>query len=269
MESTTTSFPYVFEKKIGAGGFGKVYRVTHKTTRKIYACKIIKTPKTKEVDFLFKLNTHENIVKVHETYKFNEKRLILMEECDGLNIYDALINETDYIRRQKLREQYLLQCIEAIKHCHDNGIVHRDIKHTNFILKSKDRCSSVKLIDFGLSEYDFGHVSTKTSGTLKYIPPEAFVLKPINNFQSNFQTSSYDIWSFGILIFMLYAGEDMFYANDDNTIVQYIRTRKINNSMKKIKNDRLNRLIYNMLNISPFMRPDIDEVKQRYLHIIQ
>lgn len=68
---------------------------------------------------------------------------------------------------------------------------------------------------------------------------------------------------------MLYAGEDMFYANDDNTIVQYIRTRKINNSMKKIKNDRLNRLIYNMLNISPFMRPDIDEVKQRYLHIIQ
>ena len=260
-----SQFPYTFEKKIGTGGYGKVYQIKHIKTHQHYACKVTKK-KTNEISFMSKLN-HKNIIKLHESYQICNKNLIIMEECTGSNIIESLKRENNKRRRYELRERYIIQCIEAIKHCHDNGIIHRDIKHNNFILKSQDIDSEVKLIDFGLSEYDFGYIPTKTQGTLQYIPPEAF--KPINNFYTSIETKNYDIWSLGIMIYILYAGENMFYAKDERTIVNYIRTRKINNSMKNIKDYRLNRLIYHMLNISPMMRPDIDEVKENYLLLIR
>lgn len=265
----TTRFPYVFKKKIGKGGYGNIYRIEHQETGKHYACKVTQTSKTNETNFMLKLNGHNNIIKFHESYTFNNKNLIIMEECSGPNILESIVQEKNMNRRHELRELYILQCIDAIKHCHDNGIIHRDIKHNNFLLKSQDQYPTVKLIDFGLSEYDFGFISTEIKGTLQYIPPEAFTLKPINNFHTSIQSKNYDIWSLGIMIYMLYAGENMFYANDEKTIVKYIRTRKINNSMKNIKDYRLNRMIYQMLNISPMMRPDIDEVKENYLQFIR
>lgn len=261
-------FPYVFEKRIGKGGYGNVYRVKHVETHKNYACKVTKK-KTKEVNFMLKLRYHDNIVKLHESYHIYDKHLIIMEECCGINILESLIKEKNKRKRYELREWYIIQCIDAIKHCHDNGIIHRDIKHNNFILKSEDTHPKVKLIDFGLSEYDFGYIPIGTQGTLQYIPPEALVLKPVNNLHTFIETKHYDIWSLGIMIYILYSGENMFYAKDERTIINYIRTRKINNSMKNIKDYRLNRLIYHMLNISPIMRPDIDEVKENYLLFIR
>lgn len=263
-----SDFPYIFKKKLGAGGFGAVYRVEHKKTHKYYACKVIKKGND-EMGFLLKLKGHPNVVECHESYKFNNKRLIIMEECTGPNILEYLMKEGNKHKRKELQEDILVQCIDAIKHCHDNGIIHRDIKHTNFIMNTRNRRRPVvKLIDFGLSEYDFGYIPTQTAGTLRYIPPEAFLLEPVNNFQSNIQTKSYDIWSLAIMIFVLYAGEDMFYADDEKTIVRYIRTRKINNSMRKINNVTLNRLLYKMFSLSPFMRPEIDEVRDIYLDVI-
>lgn len=261
-------FPYVFTRKIGQGGFGRVYQVKHKQTNTRYACKIIPKQNSNESAYLLKLKGHQNIVSFHECYHLNDKTAIVMEECSGPNVLEAMNSCGDEHQRRVFRERCLIQCIDAVKHCHDNGVIHKDIKHTNFLLKSPDSRSHVKLIDFGLSEYDFGHVPCMTRGTLRYIPPEAFGMEPVHDFYPTVQTKSYDIWSLAILMFVLYAGEDMFYANNDHTIVKYIKTRKIHNSMKQINNAILKRLLYQMLQVPPMMRPDIDEVRSTFLFSI-
>lgn len=265
--SESIVFPYIFERKLGGGGYGKVYEVKHKVSKQKFACKIIKGSKFDEASFMLKLKNHDNIIKLHEYYCFDKQSAIIMEKCSGFNILNELNAIQNIYERNYYREQYILQCMQAIKHCHDNYIVHRDIKHSNFMIHKETDRSIVKLIDFGMSQYDFGYTPCTVCGTLQFMPPEGFCA-PYNNLTMNAHTLKYDIWSLGIMMYMLYTGVDMFYANNEKTIVKYIRTRKINNSMKSIKNMRLNRLIYKMLNISPTMRPTIEEVYHMYRYSI-
>lgn len=265
--SQSIVFPYKFERKIGNGGYGKIYEVRHKTSNQKFACKIIKGTNFDEPSFMLKLKNHKNIIKMHEYYSFDKQSAIIMEKCSGSNI----LNELNFIRnideRNYYREIYILQCINAIKHCHDNYIVHRDIKHTNFIVHKENDKSIVKMIDFGMSQYDFGCTPCAVCGTLHFMPPEGFLV-PYNNLNMNMHTTKYDIWSLGIMIYLLYTGKDMFYAKNKQTIINYIRTRKIHNSMKNIRNNNLNKLIYKMLSISPMMRPTIEEVYYMYRYSI-
>lgn len=137
---TSQSFPYVFQKKLGSGGFGKIYQIQHKHTKLNYACKLTKT-NMNEINYMIKLKNHRNIIKFHECYNFDTKIAIVMEECTGMNLLDALSIVENVDDKNFLRDYYILQCIDAIEYCHVNSIIHRDIKHTNSTrLKTKVYC---------------------------------------------------------------------------------------------------------------------------------
>lgn len=95
--------------------------------------------------------------------------------------------------------------LEIVAHCHDFGVVHRDLKPENFLLSSKEPTASLKLIDFGVSEFceDDQHL-TEMVGSLYYIPPE--VLKRKYCFPA-------DIWSIGIITYILLCGEPPFHRD--------------------------------------------------------
>tara|TARA_Y100000389_G_C17416776_1_gene494222 strand:+ start:601 stop:1467 length:867 start_codon:yes stop_codon:yes gene_type:complete len=276
--SPLVRFPYSFVRKIGEGGYGKVYKVTHKHSGQSYACKLSKKRGENpfhEVNYMLKLKDANNIVDFYECYNIGSDRLaIIMEECRGSNIFDALHTMHDIDERAHYRDQYILQTIVAIEACHNNGIIHKDIKHTNFILKDEHtKDTTVKLIDFGLSEFDFGHVPCKTCGTLRYMPPEGLqLIRPYtytNSFtQENIITTSYDIWSLGIMIYLLYTGKNVFQSPKDQTVIRNIKTGLIHNSLQHegIKHTKLTHLISSMLQIQPMMRPTIGDVHKFFLN---
>lgn len=268
--SKQVSFPYVFLKKIGQGGFGKIYQVKHKYSEKRFACKLTKHDSSlKEITFMLKLKNESNIINFHECYNLNDKIAIIMEECHGSNIYDAVFSVSDPDKRNSIRTDYILQCICAVQACHENNIIHRDIKHTNFLLKDKSDFSTIKLIDFGLSELDFGFTTCKTCGTLRYLPPEGLIIPNKSSFKQdlNLLTTSYDIWSLGILIYMLYTGIDMFKSSRQENVIKNIQTGLIKNSLEHptLKNTKMAHLITQMVRVQPMMRPSIHEVKETFI----
>lgn len=269
MELTTT-FPYRFVKKVGEGGFGRVYKVRHKQNDQMLACKLVRSKQyLKEIDIMIKLKEEKNVINFHECYHYgHDKTAIIMELCNGSNILDTLLNIVDLDERAFYRNLFILQCINAIQICHENGIIHRDIKHTNFILKENTPESLVKLIDFGLSEYDFGFIPFSTRGTLRYIPPEGLIIN--RHSLGDVLTPAYDIWSLGIMIYLLYTGIDVFRSRNNMVVINNVRKGIIHNSMQhtSVKNTKIAYMITRMLRVQPMMRPNIYEVHEQFLDII-
>lgn len=275
--TSSITFPYLFTKKIGQGGYGKVYRVKSIHTNKYYACKIIPTDRSlKEINFMLKLKEEPYIIDFYECYQLNDQKIgIVMEECTGPNIFDMLQTFECPDELQYYRKEYMLQSIAAIKSCHDNGIIHKDIKHTNFIFKDNCPDSTLRLIDFGLSEYDYGTNPCKTCGTLRFMPPEGLQLIDTNHHfryhinDHNLITKSYDIWSLGVMFYLLYTGIDVFRSTEISNVIYNIRKGIISGSLQhhKIKKRKEAEIIKKMLRISPKMRPSIDEVHDFFVNL--
>lgn len=104
----------------------------------------------------------------------------------------------------------------SIRYLHSNGIVHRDLKPENLLLSAADDLTSIKLIDFGLSKQCLaeGQSMHTRAGTPYYIAPE--VLNGTYGMEC-------DIWSLGVILYILVAGYPPFYGNDDREILQKVR----------------------------------------------
>ena len=101
--------------------------------------------------------------------------------------------------------------MQAINYCHTNGIVHRDLKPENFLLLTKHDESPLKVIDFGLSTTFDSKVNMKTkAGTPYYISPEVLEGK---------YDASCDIWSSGVILYILLSGVPPFYGDTDPEIL--------------------------------------------------
>lgn len=144
-----SSFPYTFIQHIGRGGYGDIYKVRHAHTGKHFACKLVKKSgattlhNLKEVDMMIKLKGAKNVIDFHECYPYDNQLAIIMELCHGKDVRKSLEHIHDPFVRNQQREKYVLDCILAIRSCHENGIIHKDIKHTNFMVTN----DTVKLIE--------------------------------------------------------------------------------------------------------------------------
>lgn len=242
---------YRIIEKIGVGGYGVVYKVKHMETSKHYACKITKKDNNHEMNMMLKLKHCKHIARVYEELPFGPDRsAMIMELCEHGNIQEQ---RPEHIHR------YIDQAIQAISECHANGIIHKDIKADNFLLSADDR---IKLIDFGLSEYDFGSCIYKSRGTPLYLPPEGI---RFHKHYLNTLTPAYDIWSLGVLMYLLHTGEHLFLSkNTEEVLCKINRRDHIGILHKKVDNIVLRSLLFCMLSTRPDMRPDIETVRKRY-----
>jgi calcium-dependent protein kinase len=157
--------------------------------------------------------------------------LILIRVCYGGELFDEIIARKRF--NEKDTAEILRQVISVVAYCHSNNIVHRDLKPENILLEDKSSSSlNVKVIDFGASQIcDPDSRLTEKFGTVYYISPE--VLK------GNYTTSC-DIWSIGVIMFILLCGEPPFNGEDDEEIMEKIRRGKFEFSCKIIlKSDHL------------------------------
>jgi calcium-dependent protein kinase len=217
--------------EIGEGGFGKVRTIIHKKTGQLRAMKLIKKSKEfnlDEIENLMLLN-HPNILKLFEYYYDEEENIyIITEYIRG----EELFNKIQEVIRFSEEEAAIIikSVLQAIAYCHSRGIIHRDLKPENILIptgSSKIDYTLLKIIDFGASvlKKDDGKISFRF-GTPYYIAPE--VLKESYN-------EKCDVWSIGVIFYLLLLGQAPFDGEDDDTICQKIISEEIDYEKSSIK----------------------------------
>lgn len=217
---------YDIISELGKGGYGKVLEVRHKKTNAIRACKYISKLKIKEKDLqrirreinILKKADHPNIVKVYEIYETKRSLYIIMEKCNGGELFDRIIDNIskNKMYSEKVIAKIMLQIMSAINYCHKNGICHRDLKPENILFSNKDNEENnpIKLIDFGLSQIiDEKKLKSKV-GTAYYVSPEVL---------SGKYTEKCDVWGAGIILCILLTGEPPFNGQNSGVIYNKIR----------------------------------------------
>jgi calcium-dependent protein kinase len=209
--------------EIGEGGFGTVKSIIHKKTGQLRAVKIIKKTKEfnlDEIENLMLLN-HPNILKIYEYYYDENKNIyIIMEYIRG----EELFNKIQEVGKFSEVESAIIikSVLQAIAYCHSRKIIHRDLKPENILIptgSSKADYTLLKIIDFGASvlKKDDGKISFRF-GTPYYIAPE--VLQESYN-------EKCDVWSIGVILYLLLTGQVPFEGEDDNIICQKIISEEI------------------------------------------
>jgi serine/threonine protein kinase len=99
---------------------------------------------------ILKVLDHPNIIKLHEIWEWNEVCFLVIEYCEGGELFHYII-ENKHLNEQEA-SKIMKQLFASLKYLHDQNISHRDIKPENFMLKSKGNTTVIKLIDFGLSK---------------------------------------------------------------------------------------------------------------------
>jgi len=154
---------------------------------------------------------HKNIIALEEVFEEDETIYLVLELVTGGELFDQIVSRGTYSERDAAN--VVRQILEAVAYMHDNGIAHRDLKPENLLCSGPDS-NIIKVTDFGLSK-DFGKASLKTScGTPDYVAPE--VLK------GNAYDNSVDIWSVGVICYILLCGFPPFYGNTDQQIFEKI-----------------------------------------------
>ena len=218
---------YEIIKEIGSGGFSRCLLVKNKTTGLLFACKELPKKKLsdyeglmREVNLMIKLD-HPNIIKLYEVYE-NEKYIyLIMELCTGGELFDRITENTenDIQFTEKQAADLFKQMMSAINYCHKNGIVHRDLKPENLLYLNKDENSPIKVIDFGMSKrFDSKHFMSEKVGTAYYISPEVLAGK---------YDEKCDIWSAGVILYIIICGYPCFNGEDDDEIFEAIQKGKI------------------------------------------
>ena len=227
---------YKFKDLLGRGHFGTVrsaYRRFEKAPHKLFAIKSISKKNLsinhlndliKEVDIISSLD-HPNIIKFYETYNDNYYFHIVMELCRGK---DLLSRINKGINDEKIIATIIMKILHSISYCHSKGISHRDLKPDNIIFESPDIDSDIKLIDFGLSKkFKSSEKLHSILGTPYYVAPEILT--------KNYNEKC-DIWSVGIITYLLIVGDVPFKGKNNNDIFNKILHQKINFNYNKWKN---------------------------------
>ena len=238
----------IYIEDIDQGSFGKVIHAKDKLTKRDLSVKIINKKEAdqisikkmkEEISILKKLN-HKNIVKFYGHIETLNQILIKMEYIR----YGTL---SQWIKKnKKISEEdaslIIKNIISAVSYLHNNQICHRDIKPQNIMFSKENDLNSIKLIDFGLSVQNFDSLyNSDYCGTFIYMAPEEINKKSYD--------LSIDVWSIGILMYMLLnKGEHPFYHKGDTkqdfiNNLENIKNLKFNNKMSYMAVNLLKRLL--------------------------
>jgi calcium-dependent protein kinase len=165
-----------------------------------------------EVSIMNHLSGHPNVVKLYDVFEDKRNVHIVMELCTGGELFDRIVARGHY--SEKSAAQIIRAVVEVVAHCHTMGVVHRDLKPENFLLSSAGSASELKAIDFGLSAFfQAGKPLTDIVGSAYYVAPEVLRKK---------YSSQCDIWSCGVILYILLCGIPPFYADTEAAIFKAV-----------------------------------------------
>ncbi|MFS7968913.1 putative protein kinase CAMK-CAMKL-CHK1 family [Helianthus anomalus] len=220
---------YEVGKMLGQGNFAKVYHGRDVKSNESIAIKVIDKEKvlkvglidqTKREISLMGMVKHPNIIQLYEVMATKTKIYFAMEYAKGGELFDKVAKGR---LKEDVARKYFQQLICAVDFCHNRGVYHRDLKPENLLL---DEYENLKVTDFGLSAHAectrLDGLLHTTCGTPAYVAPEVIGRR-------GYDGAKADIWSCGVILFVLLTGKLPF--NDPNIMQMY---KKISKMYKKI-----------------------------------
>ena len=215
---------YIKKKILGRGSFGIVYLVKQRYLSRYFAMKVIKKSQTKakeeeenlmnEVDILRKLD-HPNIVKITDFYSLKTEYNIITEYCQEGELFDEIKANSPF--NEALAAWYLKQILSAVSYCHNMNIIHRDLKPENILIvkRQKNGFHPIKIIDFGTAKvFQKEKAEHVLIGSAYYIAPEVL---------SRNYTELCDLWSCGVIMYILLTGRPPFNGSSEEEIMKKIK----------------------------------------------
>lgn len=191
---------------LGEGAYGEVRLLVNRQTEEAVAVKVVDTARAadcpenikKEV-CVNKMLSHKSIVRFYGHRREGSVHYLFLEYCSGGELFDRI--EPDVGMPEMEAQKFFQQLIAGVEYLHSIGITHRDIKPENLLLDEGD---NLKISDFGLATVfrhrDKERLLMKMCGTLPYVAPELLA-------GSGFRAEPVDIWSCGIVLTAMLAGE--------------------------------------------------------------
>ena len=245
---------YMVSKEIGKGSSCIVLEAIEIGSGRKYAIKAMKRSLLSGDDLLVNIDKeinviqslhHKNIAECKEVIHQGEHIYIVMEHCGNHNLLDLIVSGAFTANPERLLKIFYQIC-EAIKYLHERGIAHGDIKPENVMITNDD---TAKLTDFGYCHTSVIGSDEEKGGTVYYAGPEMFVA-------GNFNTQSADIWSLGILLFVMHTGAFPF-AEEEDPVEQILSDRLTYPLSMRPDFSRLCRW---MSTFNPNARPGIEDV---------
>lgn len=258
-------------KVLGEGSYGQVVKGEDRATKVLRAIKAIDISKISdtrrfEEEVAIQQNLdHPNIVKLYEVFKDAKRMYLVMELCTGGELFDRIVSEAEKhadagAEGQAFDERgaatYMQQILGAMRYLHDHDYVHRDIKPENFLLSNATSEAAIKVIDFGLAKnFKIGvspPMKTK-AGTPYYVAPQVL-------------TGAYDekcdIWSCGVICYILLCGYPPFYGDRDDDILRRVKKGEFDFPSPDwdIITKHGKELIKSMLTLDPKKRPSAESL---------
>lgn len=245
-------------KLLGHGTFAKVHHARNTKTGEGVAIKIINKEKIlkgglvshikREISILRRVR-HPNIVQLFEVMATKTKIYFVMEFVRGGELFNK-------VAKGRLKEQaartYFQQLISAVQFCHARGVFHRDIKPENLLL---DENGNLKVSDFGLSavsdQIRQDGLFHTFCGTPAYVAPEVLGRK-------GYDGAKVDIWSCGVVLFVLMAGYLPFH--DRNVMAMYKKIYKGDFRCPRWFSSDLTQLLSRLLDTNPHTRISIPQI---------
>ncbi|XP_057982137.1 calcium-dependent protein kinase 8-like [Malania oleifera] len=213
---------YEVGRELGRGEFGITHLCTEKSSGELFACKSISKEKLRtavdiedmrrEVEIMKQLPQHPNIVSLKDTCEDNNAVHLVMELCEGGELFDRIVARGHYTERAAAVVTRTI--VEVVQMCHKHGVMHRDLKPENFLFANMKETAPLKAIDFGLSVFfKPGERFTEIVGSPYYMAPE--VLRRDYG-------PEVDVWSAGVILYILLCGVPPFWAETEQGVAQAI-----------------------------------------------
>ncbi|KAI8565711.1 hypothetical protein RHMOL_Rhmol03G0282500 [Rhododendron molle] len=243
---------YELGRLLGCGTFAKVYHARNVVSGKSVAMKVVGKDKVIKVGMteqvkreisVMKMVKHPNIVELHEVMASKSKIYFAMELVRGGELFSKISKGR---MKEDVARHYFQQLISAVDFCHSRGVYHRDLKPENLLL---DDDGNLKVTDFGLSAFNDhlrqdGLLHT-TCGTPAYVAPDVIGKK-------GYDGAKADVWSCGVILFVLLAGFLPF--QDDNLVAMYRKIYKGDFKCPPWFSPESRRLITKLLDPNPSTR---------------
>ncbi|CAK0843179.1 unnamed protein product [Prorocentrum cordatum] len=219
---------------LGAGTFGTVCKGKSKGTGVIYAVKCIQKERScaviqrhqleQEIRIMTKLD-HPNIIKLFETFQDSRYVYLVMEMCEGGELFDRIVEEKHL--PEAVAAEVMQQVFHAVRYTHSMDIVHKDLKPQNLILRARWRIKGncVKVIDYGIAAEWKGRMLKLKSGTPDYEAPELVALREGQTNEG--YNKEVDVWACGVILYVMLSGSLPFEGKDPLETAQKIKSGEL------------------------------------------
>ncbi|CAD8152275.1 unnamed protein product [Paramecium pentaurelia] len=253
------SHHYTLLKKIGQGNFADVFKAVNKNDGSEYAIKCFRKAKLnesvdrlaiiKEISIMKKIQ-HESIIHLYEVFEGDEFLFLVLEYLKGGELHQYMKKSPPF--SEEKCSKLIFRLLKAVSSIHEKGILHRDIKPENIMLRNKEDVENICIGDFGLADYysQSGQYLFTRCGTPGYVAPELL--------QDKIYDFKIDIYSIGILMFILIAGKSPFDGKDYDDVVMRNYYAKVKFEDCKLSDIGMD-LLQGLMNKNPIKRLTAEE----------